>query len=277
MPVPEKYSMRFMLTMKPDLTGLQIWVTRPAAQAIPWAKELTSLGAETVVQPMLAIEALSSAVDTAAIKNTLMNLDKYQKAIFVSQNAVEYGTEWIDRYWPQLPVCLNFFAIGETTAALLEDKLAHLDAIIDSPRHAMNSDALLQLAGLQQVEGERILIFRGKGGRTHLGKSLEARGALIDYCELYARLVPKSIDKDKISALIESKLTTVIAVHSGETLDNLCKAVNKTELQWMKQQALLLPGERVANIANALGFTKLIIAENATHESMIGALNDWRQ
>jgi uroporphyrinogen-III synthase len=269
--------MRSTLTMKPDLTGLQILVTRPEAQAIPWAKELNTLGAETIIQPMLAIEALSSKADTAAIKKNLMDLDKYQKAIFVSQNAVEYGTEWIDRYWPQLPIRLNFFAVGATTANLLENKLSHLNAVIDSPQHAMNSEALLQLTGLQQVEGERILIFRGQGGRTHLGKSLEARGALIDYCELYARLIPKNIDKNRIGALIESKLATVIAVHSGETLENLCKAVDESQLKWIKQRALLLPGKRVADIANTLGFNTLIIADNATHESMIGALNDWRK
>lgn len=260
-----------------DLSGLHILVTRPEAQALPWAAQLKELGATTVVQPMLAIEALTQDTEHQAIKNRLLNLDKYQKAIFVSQNAVEYGVEWIDEFWPQLPTQLAFFAVGEATASLLSTKLEHLGASVYAAKHAMNSEALLQLNELQDVKGDNILIFRGQGGRTHLGKSLEARSALVDYCELYARVIPKHIDTQKINALRTSTLSTIVAVHSGETLHNLCKAVTSTQLEWIKQQALLIPGDRVANIAKTLGFNTLIIAENATHESMIGALNDWRQ
>ncbi|MGH1439921.1 MAG: uroporphyrinogen-III synthase [Cellvibrionaceae bacterium] len=262
---------------KPNLSGLHILVTRPEAQALPWAAQLNALGARTVVQPMLAIEALTQDKDNQAIKNRLLNLDKYQKAIFVSQNAVEYGVEWIDEFWPQLPTRLAFFAVGETTAHLLSAKLEYLGASVCAAKHAMNSEALLELNELQDVKGDNILIFRGQGGRTHLGKSLEARSALVDYCELYARVLPKQIDTHKINTLCTSTLSTVVAVHSGETLHNLCEAVETTQLEWIKQQALLIPGDRVANIAKTLGFNTLIIAENATHESMIGALNDWRQ
>lgn len=266
-----------MVAMKLDLSGLQVVITRPEEQAQAWAKQLEALGATTIVTPMLAIQALSKSEDTQAITTTLLKLDEYQKALFVSQNAVNYACEWIDRYWPQLPQGLAFFAIGEATAQLLEKKLEHLGALVEAPQQAMNSEALLNLDALQRVAGEKIVIFRGVGGRTHLGKSLEARGALIDYCELYQRVIPDKFDENKISSLIDSQQAAVISVHSGETLENLCTRLSELQLRWAKQQTLLLPGERVAGIAKTLGFSKLIIAENATHESMIGALNDWRK
>ena len=49
------------------------------------------------------------------------------------------------------------------------------------------------------------------------------------------------------------------------------------DLPWLQQQGLLVPGKRVAAQAESLNFKHIIIAENATHESMIGALHDWRQ
>ncbi|MGH1485523.1 MAG: uroporphyrinogen-III synthase [Cellvibrionaceae bacterium] len=272
-----------------DLQGLHLLVTRPQEQALPWAEKLTSLGADVTCQPMLSIKAVDDQVSKQLIATQIMMLDEYQKVIFVSQNAVSAGVSWIDEYWPQLPSGLTVFAIGSTTAALLADKLSLFGGSIISPKAAMNSEDLLALAELVSVKGEKILIMRGKGGRTHLGDSLKEKGALVDYCELYHRVIPDTIDQQKISAFRSSHSTPVIITHSGETLANLCTVLTSTnaptnaannendDLPWFKQQALLVPGKRVAEKAEALGFKHIIIAENATHESMIGALHDWRQ
>jgi uroporphyrinogen-III synthase len=269
-----------MATMA-NLQGLHLLVTRPLEQALPWAEQLKMLGAVVSCQPMLSIEALEDQTSKQLIKSQIMKLDEYQKAIFVSQNAVNHGIEWLDQYWPQLPINLRILAIGSTTAALLEEKLSQLDANVLSPGQAMNSEALLCLPELNSVEGEKILIFRGKGGRTYLGDSLTEKGALVDYCELYQRSIPATIDTEVLSALKQSNLQPVLITHSGETLSNFCKAVDShidtDSLLWFKQQALLVPGKRVAEQAHNLKFEHIIIAENATHESMIGALHDWRQ
>ncbi len=265
-----------------DFEGIHILITRPEAQAVIWAKQLHKLGAKVTLQPMLAIRPVEDDEAKQAIINNILHLDEYQKAIFVSQNAVECGIDWIDQYWPQLPAQINFLAVGSSTATLLSQKIDQLGGAdsghaINFPEQAMNSEALLALPILQAVDGEKVLIFRGCGGRTYLGKSLEARGALVDYCELYRRLIPDTIDSAKIIQFKESTQTPVTAVHSGETLHNLCTAIQASDLSWIKQQALLVPGERVAQIARDLAFKNIIIAENATHESMIEALHDWRK
>lgn len=284
-----------------DLQGLHLLVTRPQAQALPWAEKLVALGAKITCQPMLSIAPVEDPVSKRLIASQVMRLDEYQSIIFVSQNAVNAGLAWIDEYWPQLPSGLTVLAIGSTTAALLEEKLSHLDGSIISPKAAMNSEDLLALAALASVKGEKILIMRGKGGRSHLGDSLTKKGARIDYCELYHRVIPDTIDQQKISTFRNSPLTPVVVTHSAETLTNLCaallskqttpKATKRTpanasqaavnnegdDLPWFKQQALLVPGKRVAAKAAALGFKHIIVADNATHKSMIGALHEWRQ
>ncbi len=275
------YRQSTIIMTQPDLSGIKILITRPLAQAEAWATELERLGATTVIQPFLAIEALNDKSSTQATNNLLLRLDEYQKAIFVSQNAVDYGIEWIDQFWPQLPIRLDFFAVGQSTAKHLENKLYYLGVSVEAPQHAMNSEALLALNSLKCIQGEKVIIFRGQGGREHLGKSLEARGALVDYCEVYQRILPEFIDREKIAELLaqahDEKQITVISAHSGETLKNMCTALDQHELNWIQQQALLIPGERVATIATQLGFKQIITAENATHESMIEALHDWRQ
>ena len=68
---------------------------------------------------MLSIEPVADAAECQAVKNIILDIDQYACAIFVSQNAVAYGCEWLDRYWPELPVGLTFLAVGATTAAKL--------------------------------------------------------------------------------------------------------------------------------------------------------------
>ena len=260
-----------------DLKGLHLFVTRPQAQARPWAEKLKRLGALVTCEPMLSISSLEDEVSTQAIKNQVLALDEYQKIIFVSQNAVAFAMPWIDKYWPQLPCGLDFFAIGSSTAAALNKALVSFDASVASPTQAMNSEALLALPELRHVENQQVLIMRGQGGRTYLGESLQQRGARVNYCELYERQIPDTIDDNKIREFTHSTALPVAIVHSGETLNNLCAVLSVDDLHWFKEQLLLVPGERVAQQARLMGFQLLIIAENATHESMIEALNGWRQ
>lgn len=262
-----------------DLSGLHLLVTRPESQAQVWAQQLKALGAQVSCQPFLVIQALKKPEAQQAITDRLLHLDEYQHAIFVSQNAVELGVEWIDRYWPQLPVDIEFLAVGSATAALLQNKLTRLGVSVEAPKQAMNSETLVALPNLQDIEGHKILIFRGCGGRSYLQQVLTQRGASVDYCELYQRVIPESIDSNTLKSFCHTTLAPITTVHSGETLENLLQAVANIDsdtLSWIQQQPLLLPGERVANLARDLGFTTIIVAENATHNSMIEALNDWR-
>lgn len=258
------------------LEGLHLLVTRPEAQARPWAEKLQALGARVTLQPMMSIEPLDDATSKQQIINRVLAFAEYQKAIFISQNAVIHGLPWLDQYWPQLPIDTTFFAIGTATARLLDDGLQH-DYSAHTTTSAMNSEALLSHAGLQSIEHEKILIFRGKGGRDFLAEQLRARGALVDYCELYERQCPNPVETALDPAYRHTTEQPIVVVHSGETLHNLCSNIAADDLLWLQQQAILLPGQRVADQADKAGFKKRIVAENATHDSMIDALNEWQK
>jgi uroporphyrinogen-III synthase len=254
------------------LAGLKVLVTRPQHQAAEWREALHEQGASTQAVPLLAIQPVSERAELQAIKNCILDLDLYQTAIFVSQNAANYGCDWIDQYWPQLPVGVQWLAVGKKTAEFLWRE----GYDVSSAEGEMNSEALLRLPCLQSVRGQRVLIFRGQGGRPHLAEVLTERGAKVDHCELYERLLPIEASAQLAALRWSDQEPLIISVHSGESFKNLCESMPKTDTTKWLELPLLLPGERVAELAQESGFKKIIVAENATSESMLAALIQWR-
>lgn len=262
-----------------SLGGLRVLVTRPRQQADKWTLALQSAGATTVSLPLLEIAPYDEGSGPAyqALKARVLDLDHYQHAIFVSQNAVRCGLRWIDQYWPQPPLGVAFYAVGSATAALLRD----YGLAVVAADGSMNSETLLQLPSLQQVAQQRVLIFRGSGGRPLLAGELARRGARVDYCELYERRLPAAAER-QLAALAWCRPGDVVAVHSGETLTNLCSLVSDLakagilSADCWRQLPLLVPGERVAAQAAQWGFRHIITAPNAADQNMLAALQEWR-
>ncbi|GGY82066.1 uroporphyrinogen III methyltransferase [Cellvibrio zantedeschiae] len=263
-----------------DLTGLHIVVTRPQAQAKPWAERLRAQGAKTSLISLLEIVPVSEEPQVRAIKNRILDFDLYSKAIFVSQNAVEHGFEWLENYWPQLPYGVDFFAVGETTARQLQERGVRVTDLAQSQTGAMTSETLLQSPALQSVTGERILVFRGLGGRPHIGEVLRERGAQVDYCELYQRILPAESGRAFAQLLTQTIPNLVVVLHSGEALENLQKIVRQmtvTATQVMLNMHLLVPSQRILELAKAAGFPRVYAAQNATEASMLQGLLDLKR
>lgn len=251
--------------MKPRL-----WLTRPAQQASETERRFAALGFAVVSVPVLEIVPLVEAEQMHAARARILDFDRYDFAIFVSQNAVAYGAALLDDYWPQLPLHSRFLAVGQATAQALVD--AGLPVVSELPlSSAMNSEALLALPELAHMENQQVLILRGLGGRDHLASSLRARGARVDYCELYRRQCPAQAPARVADALALG--AAWLSAHSGESLHNLhallqAQAPSGEWLRW----PLLVPGERVAALAGELGFQQVLTAHNATDQAMVARL-----
>lgn len=252
----------------------KIWLTRPAAQGAGTRQAFKETGFDVVDCPVLTIEPICDGQASQAIRAQILGFDRYAIAIFVSQNAVQYGCHWLDEFWPQLPQACEFLAVGSATQQALQNAgLPVVGQFVVGA--AMNSEELLDLPQLQVLQDRAVIIFRGEGGRTHLGDVLRGRGARVDYCELYRRQVPEDASESIERALSEGPAW--LSVHSGESLQNLERLLqqaplmqNKSWLQW----PLLVPGQRVAAMAKNLGFTRIIVADNATDIAMCKALKD---
>lgn len=254
-----------------SLTGLEVIITRPRAQAEDWQRQLEQLGAATRLIPVLEILPADSPAMEQAIKRIILRLDECQLAIFVSRNAVHMATQWIDDYWPQRPLGIDYYAVGEASAGAAREEAFDVTAA----GQAMNSEALLALPGLQTVAGKRVVIFRGQGGRPLLASHLAERGADVWLCELYRRQLPASAAGALQQLDLKAGQTCVISAHSGESLANLLAASSDEQWPLLLATPLLVPGDRVAALARDAGFQQVLVADNATDSAMTKALQRW--
>ncbi len=264
----------------------EVIITRPEKQALIWAKKLSWCDIDSKIMPLLEIKSFQDSAEMESIvrpiKNYILNLDQYQKIIFVSQNAVEYGMEWIETYWPQIPVGVDFFAVGETTANLLREYGVSVQDLAETTQGNMTSEDLLSAPGLQEVDGDKILIVRGVGGRGHLAEELRKRGAFVEYCEVYQREIPAQAKTQLLTWLRELSGSALIAFHSGETLDTFQALMSqiademKLDLQkFYEKLSVVIPSARLEKKSMAVGFAHCILAANATDEAMTQAVNNY--
>lgn len=255
-------------TDRSDLSGLRVLVTRPVDRAVELVAALEAAGARVFQQPLLAIASLHPVQQRAQLqrcRNALLDLDHYQRLIFISVNAVVYGVDLIEQLWPQWPLGIKVYAIGEATAAALTQR--HI--VVARQAAAMNSESLLASAELQHLPNEKILIIRGVGGREHLAQQLQGRGARVDYAECYQRLAPTMSDGELQALLVKQQLDAV-CLNSGETLANFHRHCPPGSA--CPEPYLVLPSSRVWEQARALGYSRLIQADNAGTGATLSAL-----
>lgn len=247
----------------------RVLVTRPRGQADALCAALAQAGHSVHHLPLIEIQALPEPGPAARAR--LLALDEYRHVILVSGNAVQHGMAWIDNYWPQLPVGLNWYAVGGATA----DALRAFGVEALTPGVDMSSEGLLALPQLQQIAGERALIIRGEGGRGALLQELTRRGARVDELACYRRRCPDYAPGEVAARLGQWRIELAM-ISSGEGLANLLALLTPAETTKFVDITLLLPSARVADLARQAGFRRVAIAENASDGAMLRALETWQ-
>ncbi len=191
--------------------------------------------------------------------------------IFISANAVRFGMVLVEDYWPQLPAGLSWYAIGAATA----DMLARHGIAAITPGNVMSSEGLLAVPALQHVNDQRVLIVKGEGGRDTLMTELTRRGAAVDELACYRRSRPE-LPAGALAAKLSRWGIDVIMLSSGEGLANLQVLLSPAETTKLKHIALIVPSQRVAQLAREAGFEQIVTAENASDMAMLRALRAWR-
>jgi uroporphyrinogen-III synthase len=245
--------------MKP-LSGLGVLVTRPAHQAGGLIERLQQAGADTFALPVIEIEAITHP----ALRSD------YDLMIFISANAVMHGAQLYTSasHKPRIA------AIGQATARALRER----DIAVNlTPDHAFTSEALLALDTFspEKISGQRIVIVRGEGGREHLADTLRARGARVDYAEVYRRIQPQT-DVRWLQALWEQQRIGLVMVSSNEALENLYHMLEK-QRHWLLQTPLLVPGERCHQRATQLDFNFILTASSASDDAMMQTILNWHK
>jgi uroporphyrinogen-III synthase len=250
----------------PFLDHARILVTRPAHQAQNLCDLIAAAGGEPVLLP--AIEVVGPS-DFQAVNAVIDRLDEFDLAIFVSANAVAYGDDLVRARRGRWPAALQVAAVGRRTAELLT---ARGLKVTICPAADYNSESLLADAALQLAAGRRILIFRGAGGRELLAETLRARGAQVEYAEVYRRCLPPEGAR-RFSRQMEDQWVDAIVVTSNEGLENLLSMAGDLYRERLLSTPLVVISARTATHARGLGFLLTpCVAKESSDRGLVEAL-----
>jgi uroporphyrinogen-III synthase len=240
-----------------------IVITRPAHQAGALIKRLEMAGAKVIPFPLLEIVAPK---DPLLLQYQLHDLSNVDTAIFISPNAVVKALSFVTK--AQLAP-LKIAAVGKKTALTLKNNGLMVDCF---PDEYFNSEALLALDAMKQVQGQHIIIFRGEGGRDVLRDTLIQRGAQVTYYNVYARRCP--IDNIEVlkQHYTQQKLDIIILT-SGESLSHLLRLA-KGE-QWMTNVLLLVGSQRIKQMFQQQFAGEFWVAPDPSDETIYNYLDSY--
>lgn len=249
------------------LKGIGIAVTRPVDQAKKLGALITAAGGTVIPYPLIEITALT---DYSQFETVIQAIHKYDWAIFISSNAVQNG---MPRLVIQgIPAYLKFAAIGPVTASEL--KSFGVNQVLTPSSHIQDGDeskvrfdseALLALPEMQDMQGKKVMIFRGIGGRDVLADTLKARGATVTFAECYQRINPQS-SCDLLANLYNEKKLHGIVVTSSEAMRHLLDLAGDAE--WLKDITLFVNHARIAELPLQMGL-KAYVADAPGDDAML--------
>lgn len=251
--------------MNNALKGAYILVTRPDHQAENLSRIIEQQGGIAVRFPTLQIVGLDKQQDdlsTATIP--LTRLSKFQWLIFTSVNAVNFALKANGGKIVQLKAT-QIAAIGKATARELESTGIHVTMI---PENGYDSESLLAMPQMQQVNGQSVLIIRGQGGREELANILRSRGADVEYWEVYKRVIPDYDSSDVIDLLERDKLDMVV-ITSSEALQNLSTMIGAKHQQRLATVPLVVISDRIRQLAAKMGFTRIAVTERPSDSAIL--------
>lgn len=257
-------------------------ITRPLAQAHCLQRQITALGREALLFPLLEIHPLD---DNRALDAALAGLERQALVAFVSPNAIDAA---FARRQPW-PAQVALAVMGEgSRQALARHGITPSTTPIFSPQDPQRTDSQTLLAALDltALVGREVLILRGESGRELLGDALRGAGALVRQVAAYRRAAPvlNVAGEQQLQRLLHRGADWIIT--SSEALQVLLNMVKCADqgisgavagagvalgVAKLQQQRLIVPHVRIAETARALGFDTVIQSASGD-EGLLAAL-----
>jgi len=233
----------------------------------PKASELKKLLAQQHIPAYpLPLIQISRHPQINLLTTALNRLHSQDWIIAVSPNAVQYAhlqiqTENIS--WPQV----HYAAIGNATAKQMHQ---YIQDKIWVPHSPQNSESLLSLPIIQQLDRGSCLILRGDTGRDLIKDQLTQQGLQVSYCATYK----KTRTTRDINSFLCTKYQNIdsIIVTSGQQLEYLGEMVKKQLYSWLISRNLFLPSDRLKEKAKCMGFQSVYSIGSAENVDFLAAL-----
>lgn len=240
-------------------------ITKPDRQQARWHDGLSAAGYEAIALPLLTTETLD---ETPEQRQIWLNLDQFHGVIVVSPAAAEILATRLDTYWPQPPVGIQWLCNGSGTAEVLR---AAVGTEVQFPRFGNRAEDVLALPVTQAVQDQRWLIVAGEGGREVTQPELTERGARVTRVEVYRRL-PVALPESEQQQLNRSDV--MIQISSLAALECL---TSHATMVTKHNTPLLISSPRLESAARSLGWQRLVMAQGASLEAALDALNSLQE
>lgn len=228
--------------------------TRPLKTNLQLSDELKKSEIKLLSFPLTEIHPLNNY---QIFDGVIKNIKTYQHIIFISTNAVHFFLERVKKLSLQIPKNLIFSSIGPTTKLLLQKKLS---VDVHFPIKTFDSEHLLKEKIYNNVEGQKILIIRGEGGRETLKNALEEKGATVNYGECYVR---KYVDID----LIQLKNDLVNYHHqfflfsSTNSAKHFIDQLHNIETGWLQNIKIIVNHKKIEGLLSKI-FKNIFVCNN---------------
>ena len=228
------------------LAGKGIVVTRPMWQALPLAQALGEAGAVPIVFPAIVIEP-NPAVNLLDVQ---MRLSQCSRAFFVSANAVREGLMGLATF----PSNVRAYGPGPGTAQALQACGA---TTVCTPTTSFDTQGLLAMPELQQLAGDRVMVFTGlvagASGKGELAAALHARGADVEVVACYNRRPPDT-SAQGVEEMCTAGRVHAVVLTSAEGIANFWNCLSPSGQATMQTIPAFVPHPNVAVAARAKGF-----------------------
>ncbi|CAN5625857.1 uroporphyrinogen-III synthase [soil metagenome] len=159
-----------------------------------------------------------------------------------------------------------FIGFGDGTARALRRAGA---SQVTSPSR-MDSEGVLALPVLREVQGRDVGLVTAPGGRGRIATALAGRGARVLRADVYARVAVEPPAR-AVACLQRLQAPLLLALSSGEALERILELLPEPAVARLRQARVLAASDRLARLARELGFTDLVVANDARPASLLSA------
>jgi uroporphyrinogen-III synthase len=256
------------MTTPLPLTGIGVVVTRPEQQAGPLCRLLEARGAQVERLPAITIIEHPHRRETLA---ALKSQPDFDLIIFTSANAVRFGEPLLAQRRD-----LTLAAIGPATARALNQAGYRVGI---APAAGFTSEHLLAHPRLKTLQGSRVLLVKGEGGRDLLQTELAARGAQVSIAAVYERR-PAQPSPERLAhlqkAFDEGRIQFVTA-SSLEVAQQLLGVAPGPLRAHFLEASWVTPSARVSEALVAAGVRgRILTAPSADDQEVLAELLRWR-
>ena len=252
------------------LSGKTILVTRSKDSSTELRSLLESRKVSVICFPTIEIENPES---WDMCDKAIWKLAEYSSVCFTSKNAVIKFVERIRSIRPQAVDILatrNIFAVGEKTKRSLESCGF---SVLATPKHASAEELTIMLQA-HQTKGAKVLFPKSSIAREELPNQLRSMGAEVDEIVIYQTIIPEPDNLERIRQMFLDNKIDVATFFSPSSILNFTEMIGSEVLA---HTAIAVIGPTTAETAEQLGLTVAILAQQATAEGLVEAIENYVQ